>query len=582
MNWKEMLMNIGTPVVETLIAEEIGDVVIFQRNSSGEFIVIESSGLMPKKAVYTSEEEILKEFDDYKLCKVTSSIYYLLKEVPDNFNDYMAVEKLSERVKSIERLENRITRHIYQLEGLDTIIVSLMEPMPMEITMSMMADAISELFVTSVGMYRLKDDAYKLLLNVGLEDFPVELPSKDLKDATKIRGALSAEDFIKGEKGLIVPIKEKRENKYLVFLKKNEPFAPEERSLINAIFRILEISREYLKSEEELAKLDLLLSQTRFVIESLGEFTKRALSIHDKEAFESIIVDMIREMLQLQWTALYKKSGDQYSLSKYSSVVKRDFPNTVEELKDIYQKSIIKVDEKQYIFVMGKPLSEEVFPEEIKDLYLEITMQILEEAFKNMDYQDKIVRSEKKIQNLLSLLNSIEELLESLKDAKTPGEIYERIYDYLREKHGIKGIKVAFRGMEFNYGETEGKANVVIPMEIGSGSMAFYKEGQFSNEEKQMLKSLVKGAEVLLTKLYLFLPGERYFEVDETVLRFLREKASVEGLDMDNLKYYNIKSAVDINELKNLGIGIITNKGIIFATDKEEELKKLGIEYEEF
>ncbi len=581
MNWKEILMNIGTPVVETLIAEEIGDVVIFQRDPSGEFIVIESSGLMPKNAVYTSEKEILNEFKGYKLYEVTPTIYYLLKEIPDNFNEYVNVENLSEKVKNIESLESRITRHVYQLEGLDTVVPSLLEPMPMEIVVSMVADAISELFVTSVGIYKLQGSMYELLLNLGFEDFLEEIPSKSLKDATKVRGVLHAEDFIEREKGLIVPIKEEEENKYLVFLKRSDPFTPEERSLVNAIFKILETSREYLRSEEELTKLNSLLSQTRFIIESLGEFTKRALSIHNKEIFESFIVDMIREMLQLQWTVLYEKSDDQYSLLKYSTVVKRTFPSTPEDLEDIYQRSVIEIDGKQYVFVMGKPLSEEAFLEEIKDLYLEITMQILEEAFKNMNYQDQIARSERRIKKLLDLLNSIEELLESLKDVKTPGEIYERVYEYLKEKHEIKGIKVVFRGMEFDYGEIGKGVSEVIPMEMGSGSMVFYKDREFLDEEKAMLKSLVKGAETLLSKLYLLLPGKRYFEVDETILRFLREKASLENLDIDNLKYYNIKGIVDINKLKDIGIGVITNDGIILATDKDEELKKLGIEYEE-
>ena len=582
MNWKELLMNIGTPVVETLIAEEIGDVVIFQRDPSGEFIVIESSGLMPKNAVYTSKEEMLDEFKDYKLYEVTPTIYYLLKKIPENFNEYVKVENLSEKVKNIESLESRITKHVYQLEGLDTVVPSLLEPMPMEFVISMVADAISELFVTSVGIYRLEDDVYELLLNLGFDDFSEEIASKSLKDATTVRGVLSAKDFIEGENGLIIPIKEKGENKYLVFLKRSDPFTPEEKSLINAIFKILETSREHLKSEEELTKLNSLLSQTRFIIESLGEFTKRALSIHDRETFESFIVDMIREMLQLQWTVLYEKSSDKYSLLKYSSIVKKDFPNTPEDLKDVYQKSVIKVNGKQYIFVMGKPISDESFLGEIKDLYLEITMQILEEAFKNMNYQDEIARSERRIKKLLELLNSIEELLESLKDIKTPGEIYEKIYKYLKEKHEVKGIKVMFRGMEFDYGETEGEQRVTVPMEMGSGNMIFYKDKEFLDEEKIMLKSLVKGAETLLSKLYLLLPGKRFFEVDETILRFLREKASLENLDIDNLKYYNIKDDVDTNKLKDLGICVITNDGIILVTDKEKELEELGIKYEEF
>ncbi len=579
MDWKEILLNLGTPVVETLLAEKIGDVVILQRDEHGRLVVVESAGVVPSRAVYTDEKELKEEFPGYELYKVAQSVYYLLKSVPENFEEIRKIEEISERIKSIESLESRITRHIYQLEGLDSVVSSLLEPIPVEIILSMAADALSELFVTSVALYSLRNGTYELFVNIGREDFPENIGAGELVDATKYQGVLDSKRFgVDG--GVIIPVKEGLENKYLLFLKREKPFAPEERSLLGTLVRILTRSREYLETSEKVAELSKLLSETRFIIESLGEFSKSVLSIHNFEIFISYVVDMIREMLQLQWVALYKKA-EKYHLLRMAQVKRVDLPDVVDDLDsvDAWRRYEIKANDESHVLLLGHPLTERDFLEEFKDLYIEIVLQILEEAFKNISFQDRLYERERKIRALVNMIMSIEDFVRELQYKKKPGEVYELMFEYVRENYGVKGMRVEIGGMSVFYGE-EAKEVLVAELEGVQGGISYYKEEPFTDEESSVLRTLSKGSMTLLSKMYLLLPEERIIDSEDAMMRFLREKAMLEGMNVEKLRFYRIKEYVDIDKLKSIGIGLVTNEGVFLVTDDEKALEKLGVEYE--
>ena len=576
MKWKELLLNLGTPVVETMMAEEIGEVVIFQKDDHSNFVVVESIGMMPARAVYGSEKEIKAEFPKLKLIQLTPSVYYLLKEIPENIDEIRKIEEISEKLRSIEKLESRITRHIYQLEGLDTVVSSLLEPIQMEIILSMAADALSELFVTSIALYRFSDGMYRLLVNLGREGFPEEFEGKDLTDPTKYNGVLNAKNHL-GEDGILIPVKERGQNKYILYLKRDVIFTPEEKSLLNALIRILTRTREYLERTEEVTKLNTLLSQARFIIESLGEFSKNILSIHNREIFMSFVVDMIREMLQLEWAALYeKKDGGQ--LLRSAQVKSVDIPGVLPEEGEEWKRYEINLDDEKYVLLLGEPITEG-FLEEFKDMYITIVIQVLEEAFKNMAYQTELIERERRIRTLVHLIRSIEDFVKGLQYKKTPGEVYKHIFEYVKENYGVEGMRVRLGGMEVAYGELKGE---LVKAEVGEekGTVEYYRSEGFSEEEASVLRTLSKGSMTLLSKMYLLQPSYTIVDAEDAMLRFLREKAALEGMNVDRLKFYLVEEKYG-DEIESLGVGLKTEKGIILAVDDESKLKGVGIEYKE-
>ncbi len=573
MDWKELLLNLGTPVVETLIANKLGNAVIFQRSNSGEFIVIESSGTTPKKAVYESLDEIEEEFPEYDIFPVTDSIYYLVKEKPENFDEIAKIENLSEKLKSIEALQSRITRHVYQLEGLDSVVSSLLEPIPTEMILMLLADALSELFVSTVGIYKLTDDhkEYELLVNIGAMDVPETVPARDFYDPKQVKNLSMVEDI----KAWVIPVKSGEVNRYLVLFKREEPFTPEEKSLINALIRMLERTREYVESEERATHLDKLLSEFRFVIESLGEFTKKALSIHDRDEFESFIVDMLREMLQLKWTALYKNGV----LVKYAAVKPVELPDDVKDLKDFSEKINITLNGEEYDFIMGEPITGE-FLKDVKELYLNITTQMMVEAFKNMKYQHEIKEREGRIRKLMEMLKGIEKFLKGLHENKSPGDVYSLIYEHLSKVLKIKGMKIEYEGMIYNLGE-EAEFSYKVEIQPENAVFVFYKDTNFSEEDVSFLNAISKGVTSVLAKLYMFNLGEKAILLDEAILRFLREKAVMEGLNVNELVFYKISGKVNVDELSKYGVCVIDKDGAILATNiNEKELKNKGFTVE--
>ncbi len=593
MDWKEMLLNLGTPVIETMIAENLGDVVVFQK-SGGKFVVIESAGVVPKKAVYESEEEIREEFPGRNLVRVTEEVYYLLKEIPENFDEIVRIESLSEKLRSVEKLETRITRHIYQLEGMDTIISSLLEPIPLDILLSMMIDAIGELFVASAAFYQLLDDKYALVMNVGTKDFPEVIEAPQMIDAAKFTDMVDAKKFTDYD-GLLIPISEELVNRYIIFVRRDDPITPEEKALLSAISKILSKSREYIKSRQKEIVMDQLISQMRFVMESLGEFAVRSLSLHEEEELIRMTVDMIREILQASWAALYESEDGEMWLRGYSSVKKMELPSVLNyEVGEGVEKpgkvegiegsvwlaiSIPFGDGRKFVIFVGPPITEEFLSEEVKDLYIEIVSRMIKESFENMEYEAKIREREERIRRLYEAIVAIGEFVRDLRKQKSPGEVYRLVFEYASRETGIKGMEVEIGGMPVVMGETGGES---FEVEIEGGKVKFFKDGEFSEQDRAILKTLAEGAISTLREMYLLVPDEKVMWIDETVLRFLREKAASHGIDEENLRFYVIKGVKDLEKLPSLGIGLIRENDVIIATDRsEEELRGIGQEIEE-
>ncbi len=594
MNWKELLLNLGTPVIETLIAEEIGDVVVFQR-SGEEFIVIESTGVMPKRAIYSSEDEIKEEFPSYNLVRVTDEIYYLLRKMPDGFNEIVRVEELSERFRSIEKLESRIEKHIYQLEGMDAIISSLLEPFPMDILLSMVLDAISELFVTSSALYELKEEEYSLVMNIGSKDFPESFDASQVRNATRVSTILDAGN-ITGYDGLIIPISEDLTNKYLIFVRREEDFAPEERALLTAIMKILIKSRESIRSREKELAMDKLISQMRFVMESLGEFAMRSLSIHDEEELAEMTVDMMREMLQASWAAIYEVEDEELLFKWKSSVRKVELPLILKiRVEDMVWKPkrvegiseevwlavpIVVGESKRLVVLVGSPITKDFLNPDIMDLYVEIIFKMIRESFGSIEYESELKRREEKIRRLYESMIAIENFSKRLRRLSDPGEVYELIYKYASENAQVDGMKAVIRGISTTSGKEVGEKLVVVSED--GGEITFYKLKGFSEFDRAVLKVLAEEAVAILKDLYLLVPSEKILGVDEIKFRFLREKAKRYNIPEENLRFYVIRHTKKLEKISEIGVGIVDDGKIFVATDRtKEELEKMGYEVEE-
>ncbi len=593
-DWKELLLNLGTPVVETIIADEIGDVVVFQK-SGGEFIVIESSGVIPSRAVYDSEEDIEKEFPEYKLVKVSEEIYYLLREIPENFDEIVRIERLSEELKFIEKLESRITRHIYQLEGMDTIISSLLEPLPVDILLSMIIDAVSELFVASAALYSLTDRGYSLVMNLGSEDFPDLVSSSEISDAAKVSDMLDARK-VAGVDGLIIPVSDYLVNRYLIFLRREDPFTPEEKALLTSIMKILNKSREAFKRKENEIFLEKMLNQMRFVMESLGEYAVRSLSIHDKDKLIRMTVDMIREMLQSTWAAVYESEDGELLLKAQASVKEVQLPAILKiEIRDEIWKPgkledfpefvwlsipISFGDRKKLLIFVGSPITEDFLNKEIRDLYIEIISRMIKESFENFEYESELIEREKSIRKLYESITAIGEFSKELRKIESPGMVYELVYKYAAENVGVDGMRVLFRGVFVEMGEEVGES-LSLETENG-GKVVFYKGGGFSDTDKAVLKVLAEGASTILKDIYLMVPSEKMLWMDDIKMRYLREKAKRHDIPEENTRFYIVKGSDEIEKLSEIGVGIVSHGEVVVATDKsKEELEAMGFEVEE-
>ncbi len=592
MNWKELLLNLGTPVIETMIAESLGDVVVFQREGNG-FIVIESAGLIPKKAVYTSEEEIRKEFPEYDLVKVTESIYYLLREIPENFDEIVRIESLSEKLRSVEKLESRITRHVYQLEGMEAIISSLLEPLPLDILLSMVVDAIGELFVSSVALYNLTEDGFALVMNMGSEDFPDFIESEKLSDPMCCSGILNASEFL-NDSGFIIPVSDGELNRFLVFIKREDPLTSEEKALLNAIFKILEKSREYIKSKQREIVTEALLNQMRFVMESIGEFASRSLSLHEEKELVDMTVDMIREMLQSSWAAIYEDYGDGEAWLRSKVSVKEvklpsslrfeaselTKPGKVEGIEEYVWLAIpIKLNNgRKFLIFVGSPITEEFLNEEVKDLYIEIIVRIVKESFENMEYEAQLKEKEEKVRRLYEAITSIGDFVRELRKKSSAGEVYDLVNEYAREEVGINGFEVEVGGMPITIGETDGEK---FEVDLEEGRFVFYKTEGFDDRDRAVLKALAEGAMIALKEIYLLVPGEKVTEIDEMALRVLREKARKQGIKEDDMRFYVLKKASP-EKVEGIGVGLVKDEDVVVATDKDKkELEEMGYKVEE-
>ncbi len=602
-NWREILLNLGTPVVETLIANEFNEIVVFQKDENGFYVVIESKGVIPTKSVYESENEIKSEFPDMNLIRVTSSIYYLTSEEHPDMEIFKRIENLSERMRSIESMESRITRHMYQLQGMDTVISSLFEPIPTEILLSMVMDALSELFVTSVALYRYVDGEYVMFTSLGSEEFPDSLPG-ELRSLAKLAGVGRAENLL-GEKGLLMAISEETENVYILYLKRAEPFAPEERALLESIAKIISRTREYMKSRERIEDLDKLLNQSRFVVESLGEFSQKLLSIHSVSDLESILVDMFREMLQVDWVAIYARSDNRMSLLGSVSVTSsRYFPNELRILEDpprMYRgkpdqyisghprdtwliASMRPKDIGEYVILFGPPITEEIVLGDVFEVYVEIALSSAEKAFESIRLYEEVRERERKITKLHSSLESVASFVREIRRSREPSEVYELLFEYASKNLGVSGMIVRVGGLEMNLGKPGSEILSIEIQEGGEilGSVDYYKPERFNDVDVSVLKALTEGVLSALREMYLMLPSQPVVHSEEVMLRFLREKAILHGMSEEKLRFFRIRDFDSPEVLKDYGVAVVENGDAIIATEfKPEDLIERGFKIEE-
>ena len=326
-----MIKYLGTPRIYTEILTDLqqrfpGNKGCFFRrkevdNGQKLWMLEDAVGCSPEYYQYEQLEQVKNELSDFKHYEFYEGTQLFLKEPIDKVS-FENITKLLE-IQSLyavnEEKEEEISKLMYSITGMETIIGSLLEPLPTEEYLQIFTDAFGELLLSASALYQL-EKGYRLIHNHGFENpiqnfnplaqedfspintFPIDLIKTDsypeIKELTEQYETLFA-----------IPVQIQGSVKYMILIARKKAFNEGERLIINNLSRLLSSIIEYQLLRSEMRFDKKTLNRSEFRLQSFYKGLKYLFSIQKVEPFCDKFVDMIREIFQVTDVKLFVRKS---------------------------------------------------------------------------------------------------------------------------------------------------------------------------------------------------------------------------------------------------------------------------------
>ncbi len=326
-----MIKYLGTPRLYTEILTDLqkrfpGNTGCFFRrkevfNGQKLWVLEDALNFNPKNYQYEKLEQIKEELSDFNHYELYGGTQFFIKEPVDK-DSYETINKLME-IQSLytvnEEKEEEISKLMYSITGMDTIIGSLLEPLPTEEYLQIFSDAFGELLVSSSALYQLEKD-YNLIHNHGFEK-PIQqikkMPQEDFSpintfpvDLIKTCRYEEVQELKEQYKTIYaIPVQIEGSVKYFILIARQKAYNEGERLIINNLSRLLSSIIEYQKLREEMHFDKKSLNRSEFRLQSFYKGLKYLFSIQKLEPFCEKFLDMIREIFQVDDVQMFVRKS---------------------------------------------------------------------------------------------------------------------------------------------------------------------------------------------------------------------------------------------------------------------------------
>ncbi|MEA1884569.1 MAG: hypothetical protein U9N62_08640 [Thermotogota bacterium] len=369
-----IIKYLGTPRIYTEILTDLQE--RFPRNSGcffrqkemlngQKFWVLEDVlGFNPKNYQYEQLDHVKEELSNFNHYEFYEGTQLFAKEPVDK-DSFETINKLLE-IQSLytvnEEKEEEISKLMYSITGMETIIGSLLEPLPTDEYLQIFSDAFGELLVSSSALYQMDDD-YRLVHNHGFEK-PVQqikkLPQKEFSPVNTfpidvIKSGLYEEiQALKKKYKTIytIPVQIEGENQYMILIARQKVYNEGERLIINNLSRLLSSIIEYQKLREEMHFDKKTLNRSEFRLQSFYKGLKYLFSVQNVDPFCEKFADMIREIFQVSNVKMFvRKSWGNllwgYDMEDYKHALTIKY-NTVWDMYDLTKEAELEAIEEDF------------------------------------------------------------------------------------------------------------------------------------------------------------------------------------------------------------------------------------------
>lgn len=292
----ELVNNIGTSsfhslIGELILAETKSNKLLILRYYDGLFAVLDAQNIIPQKLEYSDIEEILSETGFLNMYEFSFGTFILCDgeitdiEIIDLINGSFDKEKdFFEK----DRLMTVVDRISYQLSSIESLVLSLSEPLTEESFIDIVQSSLSELLFSGITTYRVNKFIGTKISEIGFNTVKkdeIEL-NEVILSCLEMQMPLIDENhdisYIDEKVKVVIPIGDNNSQNFLFMVLRDTKIEEEEKLFVSTIFRI--IQHFYIKQFIELVDFKEQLSVKTLNI--LHIFDNIIYMIKDPEEFE--------------------------------------------------------------------------------------------------------------------------------------------------------------------------------------------------------------------------------------------------------------------------------------------------------
>ena len=292
------------------------------QNNDSAWMVEDAYNISPKKYAYDSFEELEEELSVYFHYSFYDDTQLFVEkeldmETLEFINKLMEIQSLYS-VSAEKDME--IAKLTYSMTGIETIMTSLLEPIPTEDLMTILCDAFGELLLSSSALYGLEGNNYMLKHNHGFAE-KIETVVKTDKNSSTITFAFPTninrnqlypemEKLNQIYQSLYaIPIQIDEEIRYFILMGRNEGYSDSEKVIINSLShlasKIIDYQALRMTSREEKSELN----RSIFRLEAFYKGLEYLFSIQQIDQFCDNLEDMIKEIFQTSKVSLFVRKS---------------------------------------------------------------------------------------------------------------------------------------------------------------------------------------------------------------------------------------------------------------------------------
>ncbi|MHC1582576.1 MAG: hypothetical protein ACXQT5_06285 [Candidatus Syntropharchaeia archaeon] len=452
----EAYKAIGTPlglskILKYCVKSLQGKWGIVLRKENNEYTIFDTINIFPERisfkdldslGEYLEKPVFIYRILDFAFAldvRMSSEAKEFLKEILTLFSLKRQNEEMNKKLDKIS----------YYLMSSQNYARSIIEPLPREDMLNLAMEASAELsFSPKVCIYEhLQDGEYILKkAHYGRGHYPrtIKVPRKWVNPAIVSYPIFSAPDVkLPEEARMLLFLEKEGKNKDMIVLFRDKALDRYEEEMLTLLYILTSKSLTNIESKEELSYLTTELTKSGFFLNSLYEYVMNILSASSEELLLKNVSDMIKELLNVEWVAVYKRLTRDDFILAYTLFVgsKPEFPKTIHKNKYSISAKMLKVKDHKNILKYKILLEDKKFTSQ-EQHFTEIVTRTAEKALKLLTSQIELKEREEYQAELLERVSELYDVMNDMRGSVSIEELIDLSKNYLSTFLDYNGLTV--------------------------------------------------------------------------------------------------------------------------------------------